>query len=80
MPRVVIDGVEYVPKVEIPPITDESVQECLEVLTSMRYFNEQHKMKALAYDAIFALSPDLARLANESDTKAYEFIHGTEED
>lgn len=75
MPSVVIDGVEYVPKAEVPELTDERMQNCLEVLTEMRYFNQHHKMKALAWNAINALSPELAKLDEE---KAYDRIHGDE--
>lgn len=74
MPQVLIDGVEYVPKAEVPELTDQRLQSCLEVLTSMRYFGQSHKMEGLAYEAIRALSPELAEL--EPDI-AYERIHGT---
>jgi chorismate mutase len=74
--KVIIDGVEYVPKVEVKELTDKSLKECLEVLTSMRCFNQQHKMKAHAWEAINALSPDLAKL---DEKEAYDFIHGAEE-
>jgi len=74
--KVVIDGIEYVPKAEVLPINDERLQSCLEVLTEMRYFNQNHKMKALAWNAINALSPELAELSEEA---AYERIHGTED-
>lgn len=76
MPHVIIDGIEYVPKAEVPELTDERLKKCLEVLTSMRYFDQSHKMHALAYDAIKALSPELAEL--EPDV-AFERIHGTHE-
>ena len=70
---VIIDGVEYVPQVDIPELADGSLKECLEILTTMRYLNQYHKMKAHAWDAINALSPDLARLDEED---AFNFIHG----
>lgn len=73
MPKVIIDGIEYVPKAEIPELTDARLKECLEVLTSMRYFGESYKMKAHAWDAINALAPELAKL---DETAAYEHIHG----
>ncbi len=75
MPRVVIDGIEYVPKAEVPALNDERLQKCLETLTEMRYFNQHHKMKALAWNAINALSPELAKL---DEGAAYERIHGTD--
>ncbi|MBE8233288.1 MAG: hypothetical protein HAW67_06080 [Endozoicomonadaceae bacterium] len=71
-----IDGVEYVPKGEIPALTDERLQNCLETLTEMRYHNEHHKMRALAYRAIEALDPELANLSIEA---AYDRIHGGDE-
>ena len=68
---VIINGVRYVPKAEIAP-TDKNIIECLEVLTEMRRFNEGHKMMGLAWNAIHALSPDIAKLGiNE----AYDKIH-----
>ena len=73
MPKVVIDGVEYIPKADVPSINNKSLQECLEILTEMRYHNQQYKMKALAWDAIHALSPELAELDEEA---AYDRIHG----
>jgi hypothetical protein len=75
--NVVIDGIEYVPKAEIPELTDERLKACLEVLTSMRYFGETHKMKSHAWDAINALSPELAQL---SENAAYDRIHGIDGD
>lgn len=32
MPKVVIDGIEYVPRAEVPPLTDERLQNALEEL------------------------------------------------
>lgn len=76
MPKVVIDNVKYVPKGDIPELTDDRLKNCLEVLTEMRYFNnEEHKMKRLAWNAIHALSPELAEL---DEVAAYERIHGVE--
>lgn len=77
MPKVMIDGIEYVPKGDIPSLNDERLQACLEVLTEMRYHNQHHKMKALAWNAINALSPDLAKLDEDA---AYERIHGAVDD
>jgi hypothetical protein len=76
MTKVIIDGVEYVPKASILPIDDNRIQSFLEVLTEMRYFNQNHKMKSLAWNAINALSPELAELSEEA---AYERIHGVED-
>ena len=74
---VVIDGVIYVPQAEVPELTDKRLQDCLETLTEMRYFNQNHKMKALAWNAINALSPELAKL---DESTAYDRIHGVDPD
>lgn len=71
--KVFIDGVEYAPKVDLLAVTDGKVLECLKVLTSMRYFEQSHKMMANTYEAIAALSPELAELTPEA---AYDLIHG----
>jgi hypothetical protein len=75
--KIIIDGIEYVPKAEILELTDERLKAVLEVLTSMRYFGETHKMMAHAWDAINALSPELAQL---SERAAYDRIHGSASD
>ena len=41
---------------------DERIKECLKVLTRMRYFEDERKIKRLAMDAINALDPELAKL------------------
>ena len=75
--NVIINGVKYVPENEIEPLDDKRTQKVLEELTSMRYFNEQHKMKRMAWDAINAISPDIAKL-DEKD--AYDLMHGAEDE
>lgn len=76
---VIIDNIEYVPKAEIPELTDDRLQKALEELTSIQYFNQQHKNRAVAWDAMNALAPELAKLAAVDPQAAYERIHGTEE-
>lgn len=77
----IIDGVEYVPKAEVLPINDYRLQKCLESLTEIQYFHDQrHKHRAWAWDALNALSPELARLAGDDPQKAFERIHGAEDD
>ena len=74
--NVVIDGITYVPRAEVPELTDERLQGVLEVLTSMRYFGQDHKMMAHAWEAIEALPPELAKL---EPGEAFTRVHGTEE-
>lgn len=70
--NVVIDGVVYVPQHEIKPLSDELTQDVLKQLVSMRYFNEQHKMKRQAWDIINKISPSVAGLSEEV---AYKLFH-----
>ena len=79
MTTVLINGVEYVPKAEVLPITDERLQKCLESLTEIQYFYEcSHKHRAWAWDALNALSPELAQLSSEDAKAAFYRIHGAE--
>jgi len=53
-----------------------AINECLQTLTEMRYFKENHKMQKLAWNAIHALSPELAALNAD---EAYSRVHRDEE-
>ena len=79
MAKVVIDGIEYVPRAEVPELSDDRLQGALEALTSIQYFNERHKNRAVAWNALHALSPELAELASKDPQAAYERIHGCED-
>lgn len=73
---VIIDGVEYVPKAEVPPLTDERLRRCLAELTAIqRFSSERHKHRAWAWDAINALAPDIARLSADDPAAAYDLFH-----
>lgn len=75
MPHVVIDGVEYVPRAEIPPITDERLLQCLRSLTEIQYFSDcPHKHRAWAWDAMNALAPELAELSGHDPAAAFERV------
>lgn len=81
MPRVVIDGVEYVPRAEVPALTDDRLRAALRSLTEIQYFPEcSHKHRAWAWDALHALAPELAELASTDPLVAYERVRPDEED
>ena len=81
MPRVVIDGVEYVPRAEVPALTDDRLRAALRSLTEIQYFAEcSHKHRAWAWDALHALAPELAELASTDPLVAYERVRPDEED
>ena len=77
MPTVLIDGVEYVPRAEVPELTDERLKRALEELVSIQYFREHHKAVAQAWEVLNTLAPELAELAASNPTAAYERIHGS---
>jgi hypothetical protein len=73
--NVIIDGVEYVPRAEIPALTDIRLQTALECLTEIQYFSEcPHKHRAWAWNALKALSPELAELAAENPQAAFDRV------
>jgi hypothetical protein len=78
--KVTIDGVVYVPRAEIPPLTDERLRRALQELTSIQYFNIEHKNRAVAWDALNALSPELAELASRNPKAAFDRVHDVEND
>lgn len=75
MPTVLIDGVEYVPRAEVPALTDERLLNALKSLTEIQYFAEcRHKHRAWAWEALNALAPELAQLAAESPQAAFDRV------
>ena len=75
MPRVVIDGVEYVPRAEAPALADDRLRAALRSLTEIQYFSEcSHKHRAWAWDALHALAPELAELASADPLAAFERV------
>lgn len=80
MTKVMIDGIEYVPKAEIPELTDERMKSALKELVSIQYFREEHKAIAHAWDTLNALAPDLAELAAKDPRAAYDRMHGNDND
>ena len=80
MAHVIIDGVEYVPRAEVAPITDERIHKALESLTEIQHFYEcTNKHRAWAWDAMNALAPELAELSSNDPCAAFERVHGTDD-
>lgn len=78
MPTVVIDGIEYVPRAEVPELTDERLKMALKELVSIQYFRQEHKAIPQAWSVLDTLAPELAKLAADNPEAAYERIHGAE--
>lgn len=76
MPKVVIDGIEYVPKVEITPPSDEKLLDALKELVSIQYFKEKHKAIPQAWNVLNHLNPELAELCAQDPAAAWSRLHG----
>lgn len=75
MPSVLIDGVEYVPRAEVPELTDARLKLALQELVSIQYFQEKHKVIAQSWNVLNALAPELAELAARDPAAAFERMH-----
>jgi hypothetical protein len=73
-----IDGIEYVPRAEVPELTDARLKAALEELVSIQYFKQTNKAIPQAWNVLHALAPELAELAAVDPRAAFERIHGTE--
>ena len=77
MPVVTIDGVEYVPKADVPELSDARLAEALQSLTEIQRFPEcRHKHRSWAWNALRALAPALAELAADDPAAAFDLAHG----
>lgn len=75
MPKVTIDGVEYAPNVSIKPVSDDALLVCIRELVGIQYFyNQMHKHRAWAWDALNAVSPQLAELCTDDPSAAMEAV------
>ncbi len=75
MPEVIIDGIVYIPKADVPPINDAALKQCLKSLTEIQYFSsERHKHRAWAWDAMNALAPNLAELSAQDPQAAFDRV------
>ncbi|WP_274644916.1 hypothetical protein [Pseudomonas serbica] len=79
MATVTVDGIEYVPRAEIPELTDERLKLALGELVSIQYFREHHKAVAQAWNVLHALAPELAELSASDPRAAWQRIHGSED-
>lgn len=75
MPSVLVDGVEYVPRAQVPALTDDRLRAALAELVSIQYFRESHKAVAQAWNVLHALAPELAELAATDPKAAFDRIH-----
>lgn len=74
-PIVIIDKIKYMPKENLNLSNyPKQIIKCLQILTSIQYFNEEHKIKNQALEALFCLDKELAQLCLDNVTKAYDSI------
>ena len=72
MPAVVIDGVEYAPKADVPELTDIRLKRALAQLTAIQYLREHHKAVAQAWNVLYALATEVAELSAANPKAAYD--------
>ena len=71
MARVIIDGIEYAPKVDMSKPDDSAINKALAELVSLYYFEDWHKASSRVWDAINHINPELANLVSDDPRKAY---------
>ena len=63
------------PKPAAPAVPEEYVLKAMESLTEIQYFHEcSHKHRAWAWDALSALSPEIAMMSADSPQAAYDHV------
>jgi len=73
-----IDGIEYVPRADILPVTDEQLHNAVKGLVAILYFEEQHKAIGQAFNVLKILAPEIAELAELSVADAYHRMNGND--
>lgn len=73
---VIIDNIRYVPEAEVNELKDEVLRKVLYELTSIQYFDKcsRHKHRAWAWDALNAISPDIADMCSNDPRIAYDYV------
>lgn len=79
MPSVVIDGIEYVPRADIPPLNDDKLTDALKELVSLYYFGDWHKARGKVYNALEYLAPELAALVAADPQAAYDRLTSSDD-
>lgn len=62
MPEIVCNGIVYVPRAEIPELTDERLRRALAELVWIQASDEKHKARPRAWNVLHTLAPELAEL------------------
>lgn len=77
MQEVVTDRTEGLAPSKVSELTDAKLQEALECLVEIQYFDEdRRKHQAIAWNALNALAPRLAELAAQDPKAAYDEVMG----
>lgn len=62
MSEIVCNGIVYVPRAEIPELTDERLKQALQELVWIQASDEKHKARPRAWNVLHTLAPELAEL------------------
>lgn len=73
--NIVVDGIEYEPILLSKKIESEDIQEALKTLVSIQYFNEEHRIKRQAFNALLNLNPSIAEICKRDAYEAYKIFH-----
>ena len=69
---VIIDGVRYVPDVQIKKPDDDVILAALHELVSLHYFGQWHKAQGITGLVIEMLSPELSKVMRSDVGAAFE--------
>lgn len=79
MTNVIIDGVRYVPDVDIKRPDDDNLTAALGELVSLYYFGDWHKANGRVFNAIELIAPELAKLISTDVEAAYIGVRGDDD-
>ena len=78
MSEIICGGIVYVPRAEVPELTDERLKRALEELVWIQCSDERHKDRARAWNVLHALSPELAELSSNDPDAAMRRMNPVE--
>lgn len=64
MSEIICNGIVYVPRAEIPELTDERLKRAIEELVWIQASDEKHKARARAWNVLHTLAPEVAELVS----------------
>ena len=75
--KVIIDGIEYVPKSDILSLTENRLKKCIKHLVGIHFADRDHR-SAMVMGLLDELSPELANLIRDNPHAAFDRILGND--